>query len=240
MTDIDQIRMASVMLSHEARIHRFGWDEPPQLFLVYDTAEAATDRRLRAYRVSDRNFQVTTRVSGYAAKAFITTWPADPTLCLQSMALSLAGVAPVPHVAAPLMEMLRLPGVLGVGLASEVWVKPQVGREVVDANLYRNVRIRNMPGAREERHVWLMDFTGRLHILIRTRGGRPEVHSSPQQAHGAHVTPLKMIAAAVTDTLPPREEWPLYYPTLTDLFQPVGSPLREEAPTSGVGGDGQS
>jgi hypothetical protein len=36
-----------------------------------------------------------------------------------------------------------------------------------------------------------------------------------------------MIIAAMTDTLPPREEWPLAFPDLEDLYQPAGSPLRE-------------
>lgn len=224
MTDIDQVRMTSVVLSHEARLHRFGWDRAPQLFVVYDIADPVTDKMFRAYNTADRHFRATTRVAGYAAKAIVTAWPADPTLCLESFALGLVGLGET--IAAPLMEALRMPGVLGIGWAAEAWAKSG-GRDVIDATLHRDVRVKDMPGAREQRLMWVLDFGGHLHTVTRTRGGRPEVHPHPVLFHGAHATSLKMMVAAVTDTLPPRDEWPLVYPDLAELYQPPGSPLRE-------------
>jgi hypothetical protein len=226
---IDETRVTSALLSHEARVHRFGWDQEPQMVVVYDIADQPTDYCLRNYRSEDRRFQVCSRAAGYAVKAIITRWPVDPTKCLRALALGLAGVG-LPIPAPPLLDMFRLPGVVAIGWVDEAWTKLDPGREFVDANLYGNVSVRDMPDSKEQRVVWALDLHGRMYTVLRTRGGRPVVHTGPGVTFGAHTTMLKMIIAKVTDTLPPREEWPLAFPDATDLFAPPGSPLREGNP----------
>lgn len=225
--DIDAGRVQRLLQSHEARLHRFGWERSPQLLVLYDTAEPETDRLFRLYRTADPHFHVTTRVAGYATKAIITSWPAQPSECLRAMALGLIALGQ--GIGAPVLELLRRPGVLGVGWADEGWTKVG-GRDVVEARIHNNISVRDMPGRKEERILWGLDLQGRLHMVTRARGDRPQIMPRATLFHGGPITMLKMIVAAVTDTVPPRDEWPLAFPDLGDLFEPVGSPLREGNP----------
>lgn len=227
---IDGARLTQVLLSHEARVHRFGWDQtPPQLFVVYDIAgDPLTDRWLRGYRCDDRNFTTTTRVAGYAAKALVTHWPAPPVDCLKSLAIGMAHGG-LDGPAGPMLELMSLPGILAVGWVDERW-SIIAGPDIMADAVHGRKSIKDMEGRKEERCMWGLELTGRLHTVMRERGGRPRILGQPGVFHGSTTTPLRMIVAAITGTVPPVDEWPLVFPDLVDLFQPADSPLHERTP----------
>jgi hypothetical protein len=207
---VDPDVFGQLLLHTEQSVHRAGWDEPPQFRLIYNTADTDTDLFCRRVLTG---YGPTIRHGGYAAPILLHAdmlAGARLNQFLEYLALDLAYGTPTAHNRA-MLDILRRPGVLGVAHIDEAWHRT-AGPAEAHTLTTGTTHLADIPGTAEARIVRACDITGRLYQVLRFRGQRPEL--DPHHHGAGHVTTtVRLFIAAMTDTVPPRDQLNTVFPT---------------------------
>jgi hypothetical protein len=149
----------------------------------------------------------------------------EPYEALRRFALNMA-YAPDHEAAGPLLAALRQPGVLGFAVCIEAWGTRDPA--AFQAAIHGGTHLGDVPGSVETRRVYAADLTVRMYTVERVRGEQPYLDDNAGvHIRGDFTTSLRILVAAVTDTVPPMEEFELHYPALAQLHPQPGDPLAE-------------
>jgi hypothetical protein len=181
---VDLEALMRVLARVEADGHRRGWDGTPMtLFCVYAHDDEYTHGVLRKLCGANPRMLAGARVGPYTAQPVFpghllgSAGGQQPYEALRTFAINIAYCAPhVPAFAGVnvIRHVLRLPGVVAVGVTYEALRRPLTTREQVDDELAGTAPdYRTVPDAVELRVVMACDLAGRIHQVTRTRGDRP-------------------------------------------------------------------
>ncbi len=230
---IDVAHLGRLLRQVEADNHRRGWDLPPVAYVLYDAraAEGATDRWFRHAMAASPRLRPATRVGPYVAQpmldqSFFRQADLEPYEALRRFALSLAYASADDATAGPLRAALRQPGVLGFAVAIEAWgTRDQAAAQ---AAIHGGPHLGDVAGSVETRLVYAADLTLRVYKVKRQRGEQPSLDDNAGvYMRGDFTTSLRILVAAVTDTVPPIDEFEIHYPTLAQLSPLPGDPLAD-------------
>lgn len=213
MTDPDSEAIGRLLLRIEADAHRYGWDEPADLYVLYDARDIESDREYRHVLGVRRGPAV--RCWPYAAQSAVPRHALDGNPAHAVFRFSLT--ARTDHPAAEyVFGTLRQPGFVGMAMLHEGWqltVANEGEREALG-----DVRFADTPGAVEARYVLATDSAGVDYMVQRVRGMKPRLERSGVgdfvSARGAIIESLRTITARVLgnplpeiDNVPSRWDW---------------------------------
>jgi hypothetical protein len=168
----------------EADGNRRGWDSTPlTLFAVYEHADEHTHAIYRKFCGSDPRVPASARVGGYTAQPlfppqilYATGIPVYEALRNYAVNIAYCPKGDTPEYRGVNMcrHLLRLPGVVAVGVTYEAWQREAMSREDLERELVVDAPdFSTMPGSVEMRNAMAVDLEGRTHEVKRTRGDRP-------------------------------------------------------------------
>lgn len=211
---IDPDLISQLLTRVEADAHRRGWDEPAEIYVLYDASDRETDQAYRSL-MSFRGPAI--RRQHYAAQAAMPRAALDghPVHALFRFSLNLRASEEHPAPAA-VIGMLRQPGFLGVAFQSEGWMRTANSLEERDA--LGDVRFADIPGSVETRHVHAVDTEGNEYVAFRERGKKPRLErpgfGGMEHMGGAIIESLRAIVALVAglpvpeiDNVPSQWDW---------------------------------
>jgi hypothetical protein len=183
-TTVDSDAFGRLLLDVEARIHQSGWDEPPQLHIVYDSNMVATDEWYRNL-MGEKWGPMGRLDNGYRSRSMVSSamFNGDIVAHLLGFADTLAHYDDDPLIRA-LRDMLRRPGLLGFAFVAEAWMQTGTGGRAEYEKLTDGGRRRlaDIPESKEIRTVMAMDTTGCSYVVNRIRGQKPELTVIPEDA----------------------------------------------------------
>lgn len=202
-TPVHPRRIAQLLRAVERDAHRRGWDAPPGLYALLDTADPAAEQWCRHIACGP-----TTRVDDYTAVPCV---PADvlapnPVHVLFRLALNLRHTPHHPRVV-QLSQRLAAPGLLGLAVVAEAWRRPELPAE--QQPVWAGRRAADIPGAVEMRFAIAATVTAATVHVFRDRGQQPTAMADGSGGRagvdGVLVDALRTIVAAVTGQPLPAE-----------------------------------
>jgi hypothetical protein len=203
-----------LLMRIESDAHRRGWDESPDLYVLYDARDHESDSAYRNVLASRRGPAV--RVAPYAAQSAVPQSALDgnPAHALFRFALNVSGGE---HPAVEyVLATLRQRGFLGLAFLHEGWTRTVASQE--ERAALGDVRFADIPGSVEMRFVAGYDIAGVDYVVSRARGKSPELHSTSsgdfKEVTGAIYESLRIIVAKVAglpvpewENVPSRWDW---------------------------------
>lgn len=195
--DIDVGRVSKLLLKVEAHAHRQGWDEPVHMRVIFDESHTETARTLRRIAPPDPRY-APVRHDGYAATTFFghrvlyQPWselPAElreddpdkdktgpgPWTTLRHLVMGIADAEPDDERRELMLGILRLPGVLGFIVVGEGWRNESKTKDNLLRASRREVHLSDLPDSVEARALYCLDLAGRIQLVERLRGRKPEL-----------------------------------------------------------------
>jgi hypothetical protein len=181
---VDVPLLMRVLKRIEADGQRRGWDRNPATpFIVYDHTNASTQRILHSVVGGTPRIWPSARVGTYTGQYLIPAGMLDapddagPWESLRRFAMNLAYTARDDGTGCyrqvnVMRSVLRLPGIAGVGLMSEAWMR-ELTAEQAEAECGRFVRYADQPDSVEVRNIYFADLHDRIHLVRRSRGDKP-------------------------------------------------------------------
>lgn len=189
---VDQQLMARLMRQIELTANRRGWDQPPNLYVLYGWRDHDAERHYR--ELMPQTGEVV-RCGPYAARPIVRSelLTGSPHHALFRMALNLTR-SDHPQVR-QFADATSHAGFLGAAFAHEAWTRtynnPQERADEGD------VRFADMPGSTESRFVLAADVAGGTHWVMRYRGSKPQTDGGDEHG-GALVESLRAITARIS------------------------------------------
>lgn len=235
--EIDVERYGKLLLKVEAHAHRFGWDGPVHVRVVYDenAANGAADRLYRQIAPPDPQYTAV-RHYGYTSTTLFShrilyrPWDAFPPE-LRDPDSRASGPQPWESLrrlvvnaayadaeeAATLRQAFRQPGLLGFVTVGEAWQNTR--REPCEEAIRGEVQLADVPDSQEVRVLYSVDLAGRIQRVIRVRGRKPEVdHDADAAMRGEFTTSMRILCDIATGAVPTPEDFAARYPTLRELL----------------------
>lgn len=177
MTTVDSDRFLKLLGRIEAGAEPEGWDKPAKLYVIYDASIGDCDQQYQ-----QMPFAPVIRLGTYAAALCIPPYlfSSEPAHALFRWALNLAEGGPA---VAPIIKMLRTPGLLGFAFQFEGWSKAATKEQ---REQYNDVDFATVAGSREVRAVVAVDIGPQYYQVGRIRGDQPtSLLFPPGKARGA-------------------------------------------------------
>ncbi len=229
--------LAALLLKVESHVHRYGWDEPVHVRVVYehDAHEGQVDRAFRRITPPEPQHAPVrhgryTATTMFGPRVLYSIRGVPVYEQLRSIIMSFA----YPPFDAPdypkdladgtrmLQNMVRMPGVVAFCVVGEAWLNTD--RENLAAAVNNKVMLADVPGSVETRIVYCVDLADRAHRVQRIRGQKPTVDlAAPMR--GDFTTSLRIAADAATGRTPSPEKFTERYPTLAEMLD-LGEPTR--------------
>lgn len=165
VTVVDHQVLRELLLRLEGRVHRAGWDEPPQIYVIYDSAWTATTLH---YQNLMGRYGTAIHHGGYAARPILPAalLVGHPAHNLYQLAGNIGSGLPEGDV---FCRAMNQPGLRAMATSVEVWARHALeGREEGRA-------FADTPGSREMRLLVAIDIAGDNHYVHRARGSDAEV-----------------------------------------------------------------
>lgn len=213
MTD----RVERLLLTVEANIHRAGWDQPPEMFLITDeTANPETGQALRlAYGdpLATHDGLVAFPLITHETMSLGLALAGSPGNAFWSLAAFIAyGADPGSTM---MRGMLIDPATVGVGMCVEVWER----HDTADAFAgLRGKKFADMPGSLEARRMCVHVRGRGIVTLGRLRGHKPEIEPLSTQVGSVYDT-VRLLGMIVEDTIPPREMLHEAFPSVESVIE---------------------
>lgn len=212
---VDHDALGRLLRRLDADAEAAGWDQPPQLHIVYATGSEAAE----FFTSLNGRYGTPATVGPYTSRQFIPSEMlcGDTPATLRQIALNFAYTPAHPAVGR-LLSAARLPGVVAVAAIVEAHAIEVLAGQDRD----RSRRIEHLPGAYEVRTVDCCGLDDVFVELFHRRGRPAELVSDVLPGgdgvgHLAHlggflITSVRLLAAAITGTAPARENittrWP--------------------------------
>lgn len=208
MQEIDTDNVLALCKLIESTAHRRGWDQPDQLWLIFDGRDPSTDK-YRTFRYAEP-----LRLRNYTARMLMPEELLTPNGLHAAYRLALNLTQPSERgrqiVKAKTMDCYGSAGFVGIALKTESWGLLGKPDEETDRLGQPGVRYADTPGAIEMRNVCAVDVTGRAYWLWRHRGKPVEAYhragDDEMVIGGCGVESLEAIVTAINGGEPTRPE----------------------------------
>lgn len=213
MTDVDAAIFTRLLRKVEALADLLGWDNPPIMYVIYDTCDAMTAELYSRVMSSNPQLGPPTVLAGYAAQPMLDgTWFTGDGLTVGEAVTRFALNTAYGDLdeSQRMREILSVAGVLGFAFCGEGWATSR--REVAVRSIFEGVHIGSEPDSEETRMIYASDVAGRRYQVNRRRGQPAEV--GMQSEYGDFSTAVALLCDVVRGTVPAPEEFETRYPSL--------------------------